>query len=221
MNRTVIFQTYWNTFHEIAKAERCLWYPWARSGAGNGEPGAELELVIIKCLERGGEIVGAPLRSHRLLCRIPPHKCGFLLMTVLLQDLTQSNSSLPVTKDTVTVCQAIVVVFFINTFFLIILCSGPPSSGEFLFGPMPNLLADPCSRPWEEVERDSIWWAILTKKNASHLSELLFQLHTHTQCIFKVPWTMKLSSTKTLNLYMNIIVKCSTKWAEKILSEIK
>ncbi len=67
---------------------------------------------VIKCSERG--VVGAPLHSHRLLCRTPPHKCGFLLMTVLLQDLTQSNSSLPVTKDTVTVCQAIVVVFFIN-----------------------------------------------------------------------------------------------------------
>ncbi len=55
------------------------------------------------------------------------------------------------------------------------------------------------------------------KKNASHLSELLFQEHTHTQCIFKVPWTMKLSSTKTLNLHMNIIFKCSTKWVEKKL----
>ncbi len=51
-----------------------------------------------------------------ILCRTLPHKCGFLLMTVLLQDLTQSNSSLPVTKDTVTVCQAIVVAFFINSF---------------------------------------------------------------------------------------------------------
>ncbi len=70
--------------------------------------------VIIKCSERGGKIVDAPLCSNRLLCRIPPHKCGFLLMTVLLQDLTQSNRSLPVTKDTVTVCQVIVVVFFIN-----------------------------------------------------------------------------------------------------------
>ncbi len=55
----------------------------------------------------------------------------------------------------------------------------------------------------------------INKNNASHLSELLFQEHTHTQCIFKVPWTMKLSSTKTLNLHMNIIVKCSTKWVEK------
>ncbi len=55
----------------------------------------------------------------------------------------------------------------------------------------------------------------IIKNNASHLSKLLFQEHTHTQCIFKVPWTMKLSSTKTMNLHMNIIVKCSTKWAEK------
>ncbi len=51
--------------------------------------------VIIKCSEHGGNIVDAPLRSHTL---------PDMLMTVLLQDLTQSNSSLPVTKDTVTVC---------------------------------------------------------------------------------------------------------------------
>ncbi len=57
------------------------------------------------------EIVGAPLRSHRLLCRTPPHKCGFLLMTVLLQDLSKNKSSLSVTKYTKTVCQAILVVF--------------------------------------------------------------------------------------------------------------
>ncbi len=90
---------------------------------------------VIKCSECGGEIVGASLRSHRLLCRTPPHKCGFLLMTVLLQDLTQSNSSLPLTKDTVTVCQATVVVFFYKLIFLIILWlySGPPSIGEIFF----------------------------------------------------------------------------------------
>ncbi len=39
-------------------------------------------------------------------------KVGFLLMTVLQQDLTLSNNSLPVTKDTVTVFQAILVAFF-------------------------------------------------------------------------------------------------------------
>ncbi len=101
---------------------------------------------VIKCSECGGEIVGASLRSHRLLCRTPPHKCGFLLMTVLLQDLTQSNSSLPLTKDTVTVCQATVVVFFYKLIFLIILWlySGPPSIGEIFFlARSPNLLADP------------------------------------------------------------------------------
>ncbi len=79
------------------------------------------------------------------------------------------------------------------------------------------------TRQWKIVEytlkRDCIWW-VINKNNASHLSTI-FQEHTHTQCIFKVPWTMKLSSTKTLNLHMNIIVKCSTKWAEKTLSEIK
>ncbi len=37
MNRTVIFQTYWNTID----AERCFWYQSARSGAGNCEPVAE------------------------------------------------------------------------------------------------------------------------------------------------------------------------------------
>ncbi len=42
--------------------------------------------VIIKRSERGGEIV------DDLLCRTQPHKCRFLLMTVLLQDLTPSNS---------------------------------------------------------------------------------------------------------------------------------
>ncbi len=39
MNRTEIFQTYWNYFHEIAKAGWCFWYQRARSGgagAGNG-----------------------------------------------------------------------------------------------------------------------------------------------------------------------------------------
>ncbi len=36
----------------------------------------------------------------------------FLLMTVLLQDLTKNKSSLSVRKDTVTVCQAIVVYFY-------------------------------------------------------------------------------------------------------------
>ncbi len=55
----------------------------------------------------------------------------------------------------------------------------------------------------------------INKNNASHISELLFQEHTHTVCIFKVHWTMKLSSTKTLNLHMNI-VKCSIKLVEKI-----
>ncbi len=41
--QTVIFQTYWNTFHEIAKTERCFWYQRvkSRAGAGNAEPGAE------------------------------------------------------------------------------------------------------------------------------------------------------------------------------------
>ncbi len=58
------------------------------------------------------EIVDAPLRSHTLSDTAT--QMWHLLMTVLLQDLTQSNSSLPVTKDTVTVCQAILVAFFIN-----------------------------------------------------------------------------------------------------------
>ncbi len=31
----------------------------------------------------------------------------------------------------------------------------------------------------------------INKNNASHLSKLLFQEHTHTPCIFKVPWTIK------------------------------
>ena len=44
-----------------------------------------------------------PLHSAHILCRTPPHKCGFLLMTFILHVLTQSNSSLPVTKDTATV----------------------------------------------------------------------------------------------------------------------
>ncbi len=39
-------------------------------------------------------------------------------------------------------------------------------------------------------------------------------IHIHS-VYFKVHWTMKLSSTKTLKLHMNIIVKCSTKWVEK------
>ncbi len=67
---------------------------------------------VMKCSEHGGEIVGAPLHSHTL-----PDTATQMWLFVndcLLQDLTQRNSSLPVTKDTVTVCQAIVVVFFIN-----------------------------------------------------------------------------------------------------------
>ncbi len=59
------------------------------------------------------EIVGISLRSHGLLCQTPPHKCVFLFMTVLLQDLTKNKSSLSGTKDTVTVCQAIVVYFYL------------------------------------------------------------------------------------------------------------
>ncbi len=67
-------------------------------------------------------------------------------MTVLLQDLTWSNSSLPVTKDTVTVCQAIVVVFFYQlilklSFDYVLACH---LVAEIIFGPMPNLLADHC-----------------------------------------------------------------------------
>ncbi len=58
------------------------------------------------------------LDSAHILCRTPPHKCGFLLITVLLLDLTQNNSSLPVTKYTVTVCQAILVAFFESIHFL-------------------------------------------------------------------------------------------------------
>ncbi len=95
MNRTVIFQTYWNTLD----AERCFWYQWVRSGAGNGEPGAEREMVnpersgkwwtrsgeIIKCSSAEGKLL--VLHSAHILCRTLPHKCGFLLMT-LLQDLT-------------------------------------------------------------------------------------------------------------------------------------
>ncbi len=61
----------------------------------------------------------------------------------------------------------------------------------------------------------------INKNNESHLSKLLFQEHTHTQCIFKVPSTMTLYSTKTPNLHINIIVKCSKQLAEKILSKIK
>ncbi len=52
------------------------------------------------------EIIDAPLIIDELLITevlMPPHKCVFLLMNVL-QDLTQSISSLTVTKDTVTVC---------------------------------------------------------------------------------------------------------------------
>ncbi len=50
MNRTVVFQTYWNTLD----AEHCFWYQWVRSG------------VIIKCSEHEREVVGAPLRSHTM-----------------------------------------------------------------------------------------------------------------------------------------------------------
>ncbi len=44
MNRTVIFQTNWNSFKRRAKAEY-FWHQWVRSGAGagNSEPAAELE----------------------------------------------------------------------------------------------------------------------------------------------------------------------------------
>ncbi len=54
------------------------------------------------------------------------------------------------------------------------------------------------TRQWKIVaytlKRDCIWWVMthINKNNASHLSKLLFQEHTHTQCIFKVHWTMKL-----------------------------
>ncbi len=80
-----------------------------------------------------------------ILCRTLPHKCGFLLMTVLLQDLPQSNSSLPVTKDTVTVCQAIVVAFFINSFLKLSFeyALARHLLAKLFFGPMPSLLADP------------------------------------------------------------------------------
>ncbi len=61
------------------------------------------------------------------------------------------------------------------------------------------------------LKRDSILCPII-KKNTSHLSDLLFQEHTHTQCIFKVPWTMKLSSTKTVN--------SKREGAERILEEV-
>ncbi len=66
MNRTVVFQTYWN----ISDAEQ------RRSGVSDiSERGVEGEMVnperswsgvIIKCSERGGEIVASPLRSHTL-----------------------------------------------------------------------------------------------------------------------------------------------------------
>ncbi len=66
MNRTVIFQTYWNTLaverrqngvsdisERGVEREREMVNPeWSWSG------------VIIKCSERRGEIVNAPLRSH-------------------------------------------------------------------------------------------------------------------------------------------------------------
>ncbi len=63
MNRTVIFQTYWNT----SEAERCFWYQWARSGAGagNGEPRAELEWLLNARSEEGKLLT---LHSAHILC---------------------------------------------------------------------------------------------------------------------------------------------------------
>ncbi len=126
---------------------------WTRSG-------------VIKCSERGGEIVGAPLRSHRLLCRTPPHKCGFLLMTVLLQDWTQSNSVLPVTKDTVSLSGNCSCIFYqLISEIILWLCFGPPSSGVFFFGPMPNLLAD----PWPICFQCTHYWDGCTKQRSAEI----------------------------------------------------
>ncbi len=88
-------------------------------------------------------------------------------MTVLLQDLTQRNSVLPVTKDTVTACQAIVVVFFNQLISEIILwlCFGPPSSGDFFLGPMPNLLAD----PWPICFQCTHYWDGCTKQRSAEI----------------------------------------------------
>ncbi len=86
MNRTVVFQTYF------------------RCGA------VFLISVSVESLLKAWSAEGKLLTHHSAHIlysdRTPPHKCGFLLMTVLLQDLTQSNSSLPVTKDTVKVCHS-------------------------------------------------------------------------------------------------------------------
>ncbi len=90
MNRTVIFQTYWNTFHEIAKAEPCFWYQRAKEWSGSGKwwtwSGAGAEWLLNA---RSAEGILLTLHSAHILCQTPPHKCGFLLMTVLLQDLTE------------------------------------------------------------------------------------------------------------------------------------
>ncbi len=91
------------------------------------------------------------LHSAHILCRTPPHKCGFLLMTVLLQDLTQSNSSLPVTKYTVTVCytgkSSSIFHQFLKLSFDYVLARHLVA--KIFFGPMPNLLADPWFKSYQ------------------------------------------------------------------------
>ncbi len=74
---------------------------WTRSG------------VIIKCSERvRGELL--LLHAAHILCLTPPHKCGFLLNDCPSTGFNTGNSSIPVTKDTVTVCQAILDFLSIN-----------------------------------------------------------------------------------------------------------
>ncbi len=129
MNRTVI---YWNTLD----AERCFWYQWARSRAGNGGPGAEL---LLNARSAEGKLL--MLHFAHILCRTPPHKCSFLLMTVL-QDLTEKQLTTCYKRHCNSLSQAILVAFLINKFLKL--------SFDYIFWPaiewqkIPNLLAVPC-----------------------------------------------------------------------------